>query len=394
MSARQQDGTPPAGGFLHRLRVAVPVLGAAVALVVLVAWIPGQQAEVVATARPPVNVDVLTVVRERDFPDSFELTGIVAPNAVVRVSSEIPARVERWAPRSTEPHAPPLIEGDFVIAGQPLVYLNDELLRARLARTQAQFEFDDREFRRLQDLYERRSTSPTELDDARTRRDIAAADLAEAERALDRATLYAPRSGVLNKLPLEPGEYANIGDFVAEIVEIDPVRILVDVPEREVGWFSTGGPATLLGLPSDVIPTARIVYIDALATPETRTTRMELLLPNPTGRLRSGQIVRVQLTRRVLDEVVMIPLASVIPFHDARIVFVVEDGVAIRRTVELGFIKGTRVQILAGLNGGEALIVRGHRYVGPDQPVQITATHPAPTERGEPATEWVGSAAP
>ena len=89
--------------------------------------------------------------------------------------------------------------------------------------------------------------------------------------------------------------------------------------------------------------------------------------------IRSGQIVRVRLTRRVLKNIIMVPLLAVIPMEDAKAVYVVEAGKAERREVKLGFLKGRSVLIRDGLRSGDQLIIAGHRYVGPGQPVRVTS---------------------
>ncbi|MBU0617299.1 MAG: hypothetical protein KKI02_06265, partial [Planctomycetes bacterium] len=117
--------------------------------------------------------------------------------------------------------------------------------------------------------------------------------------------------------------------------------------------------------------TGQVSYISELADELTRTTRVEITVGNPEHRLRSGQIIRARLTRRVLTDVIMIPLGSVIPLEQGRVVYVANDGQAERREVELGLIKGRSVRILSGLKAGDRVIVAGHRYVGPGQPVTV-----------------------
>ncbi len=79
--------------------------------------------------------------------------------------------------------------------------------------------------------------------------------------------------------------------------------------------------------------------------------------------------------------------ASVIPLEHGRMVYVVEGGVAKRRSVELGFLLGRRVQVRSGLAAGDRLIVSGQRFVAPGKPVKVAGeptTRPAATA---PATE-------
>mgnify|MGYP000328605091 CR=1 FL=1 len=98
---------------------------------------------------------------------------------------------------------------------------------------------------------------------------------------------------------------------------------------------------------------------------------MELTIDNRDGRLRSGQIVRARLVRQVLTDVLMVPLGSVVPLEVGYEVYVVEDGLARRRPVKLGFIKGRDVRIESGLAPGELLIIEGQRFVSDGQPVRV-----------------------
>ncbi|UCG16490.1 MAG: efflux RND transporter periplasmic adaptor subunit, partial [Phycisphaerales bacterium] len=203
-------------------------------------------------------------------------------------------------------------------------------------------------------------------------------------------TVVAPISGVLNRMPMEVGEYAVPGDCVAEIVDMDPAKVIENVPERDVHYLKVGDPAEIfVHAPDETRLAGVIAYISELADESTRTTRLEITVENPDRLLRCGQIVRARLTRRVLEDVIMIPLDAVIPLEDGKAVYVVvaadqppnepgSEGTepplaehAERRDVEIGFLKGRNVRILSGLEVGDRLIVAGHRYVGPGQPVAV-----------------------
>lgn len=372
--------------------VSIVLVVIAVGLVAAIAMFPSASEEVAESTPTPVNVEVWPIEPVERLEDGFQLTGVVEPEAVVQVAAEVSGRIEHIARRKNETRWRgqmlradiPLEEGQPVEAGNPLVYLNDELLRARYERAKAQFEYDQSEYERILRLYESGTTSQTELDDARTRRDVSKALLDEAERELERTTIVAPISGILNDLPMEIGEYATPGQPVAEIVNIDRVKVTVDVPERDVYYINLGDSAQIFTpAPDEPHLVGEITYISELADERSRTSRVEIVVGNPQHRLRSGQIVRARLTRRVLENVIMIPLGSVIPLEEGRVVYVVSDeSTAERREVTLGLLKGRSVQVLSGLVVGERLIVVGHRYVGPGQLVKVVETHASrPFER-------------
>jgi membrane fusion protein (multidrug efflux system) len=356
------------------------VLGAAAAVVAVALW-PVPPAPPETPVAEPVNVTVWPVTAVPELADTFQVSAVVEPRAVVTVSAEVAGQLESygthsqartWRGREIQAGAP-LEEGDPVAAGDPIAYLNRDLLQAQHDSALAQFEYDEREFRRLQDLYERGATSSRELDDARTRYEVSKARLAQAARELERTTIVSPIDGILNRLPTEIGEYAVPGTPIAELVQIDPVDVVVDVPERDVYYLSVGDTAEIVVYaPEPDTREGTITYVSELADDESRTTRVEVTVDNSNFGLRSGQIVTARLTRRVLNDVIMVPLASVIPLEVGRVVYVVDaDDRAQRRDVALGFIRGRQVRVLSGLAVGDRLIVAGHRYVAPDQPVKI-----------------------
>jgi membrane fusion protein (multidrug efflux system) len=371
-SARRRRGWPIALGLL------LLALGA----VVLIALIPVEVEQPPVIETPPVNVEVWRVVAEPEMADALTLTAVIEPERVVTVAAEVAGRIECSGLRTREAEfrgrrlarGSTVAEGEPIERGEPLVCLNQELAQAHYDRALAQYEYDEREYRRISDLYERGATSKTELDDAGTNRAISRAALEEAARQLERTTIVAPASGILNRLPMEVGEYATPGAAVAEIVAIDRVKVVVAVPERDVHHLSVGDLVeVIVRNAAERVLSGRITYISELADEGTRTTRVEVTVDNRDHALRSGQIVRVRLTRRMLQDVIMIPLAAVIPLEEGRVVYLEREGQAERRAIELGFIKGRNVQVLSGLAAGEQLIVAGHRYVGPGQAVRVTA---------------------
>jgi len=135
--------------------------------------------------------------------------------------------------------------------------------------------------------------------------------------------------------------------------------VAVEVPERDIVFFDVGRNADVLvhTRDGDKCLTGEITFISELADHQTRSTRMEITVANEQKLIRSGQIVSVNLTRRVLKDAVMIPLLAVLPMEEGTAVYVV---------------KGNRVRIKSGLEPGDKLIVAGHRFVAPGQKVNIS----------------------
>jgi len=349
--------------WLRRNVIKAIIILAAVAILTVIMKMPAKKREAPATEAPPVNVAVMTVTAEPQLADTFDLPAVVEPNRIVTIASEVSGRIERIPPE----------EGSKVQAGDLLIKLNTDLIRPEFESAKAQVGRDQIEFDRMTNLAKENAATQRDLDNATSQLAISKARLEGIRARLERTSILAPTSGVLNDLLVEEGEYVDAGNPVAQLVDTDTVKVVVEIPERDVAFFSIGSKAEIFantkGRDESLIGT--ITFISELADPRTRSTRTEITLNNKQRLLRSGQIVHVRLTRRILEDAVLIPLLAVIPMEDSKAVYVVNSSQAKRRDVELGIIRGDQVQITSGLEPGDKLIIAGHRFVAPGQKVNI-----------------------
>ena len=380
--------------FIPISLIAVAVVGVAALAVLL----PKRNTDQPPTPLSPVPVSVVVIEPLAEVEDVFRIPGVVEANCVVDVAAEVAAQVKAYAgPEDTlGPSSQPvpgpasagvLDEGAGVRKGQPLVYLNTDLLMAQRDSVQAEYDFQTREMTRMEDLKNKGVATGMELDQVIMRRDVAKAALELAEANLERTSIVAPILGVLNRLPAEIGEYVAPGTVVAQIVEIDKVKIVLDVPERDIGYLHVGDEETILcGIddPEDV--RGKITYISELADDATRTTRIEITVDNPPDekgkrKLRSGQIVQAKIRRRTLHDVIMISLESVIPLEKGYVAYVSEKGLAKRRllTLDPSLFFGQKIRVTDGLNAGDRLIVSRDSRIGPDQIVEEVEVRSATT---------------
>jgi membrane fusion protein (multidrug efflux system) len=351
--------------WLRRNATKVVIFFVAIAILTAVVKMPARRRDAPPTEAPPVNVTVMTVTAQEQLADAFDLPAVVEPNQIIRVSAEVAGRVELT----------PLKKGSAVRAGDLLIELNADLVRPQFEIAKAQFERDQIEFDRMAGLFKENATPRRDLDNATTQLAISKAQLQEVRARLDRTRILTPMAGVLNDLLVEEGEYVQAGTSVAELVDTDTVKVVVEVPERDIPFFTAGQEVKIFadakGQETSLVGT--ITFISELADQQTRSTRMEITAENKQRLLRSGQIVRARLTRQILRDVIFIPLLAVIPMEEGKAVYVANSSEAQRREVELGIIKGDRIQVERGLAPGDRLIIAGHRFVAPGQKVNVVS---------------------
>jgi RND family efflux transporter MFP subunit len=197
-----------------------------------------------------------------------------------------------------------------------------------------------------------------------SRQSAAAAALARKKLADTR--LEAPISGIIARRAIEVGATAAPGQPVFTIVDLDPVRVRVGVPEGDVGHVSLGAPATVRIPALGASFIGHVSLIGVAADPSTRSYTVEVSVPNPTHRLRAGMVAEATITTGQQVSALMVPASAVV--HDggvngATIVYALDrDGARVHaRRVTTGAARGDSLEITAGLSSGERVVIAGQQ---------------------------------
>lgn len=255
-------------------------------------------------------------------------------------------------------------EGQPVKQGATLIKIDLDALQAALDRAQASYDLKHTLAERRKSLFKSKVLSQEELDEALTERLRAESSLTEAKVNYNQGVILAPFAGVINQLHVDPGEYVKAGDPMVDMVSIDTIRINVNVPEMDVRFLKKGDRALIT---VDAYPGEKwmgvIDFVAFKADSATKTFKVRVVVDNKDERIRPGMIARVVFQRRKLENALTAPLFAIIDKGGERVVFVVENGRAKARVIELGVIEVERVQITKGLKVGDQLIVRGQTEV-------------------------------
>lgn len=362
--------------------VALLLLGAVMWLV------PKPQKETPVSKVKPVPVEVMEILPLKELDDIVIVSGMVEPDKVVDVASEVAGRVASIAGRADKirrnkeivpgPKAVGKVEkGDIVKKGQPIIYINTEILSAQAEKAKAELEFRTQEYSRVKQLFAKDVASQAELESIKMQFDMAKAsyDLCEAE--LKRTIIKAPIDSQVNELDVDAGEYVTVGKIIAQFVDMEKAKVVVNVSQRNIVYLKVGQKQKIVaGTIEPKTLEGKITFISDLADEKSHTTRIEITVDNKDGLLRSGNFVEVYLVRRKLKNPVMAPFSAIIPLEDGHVVYVYEDGKAVRRRVVLDYsvLLGQDVRILKGLKHGDQLIIAGNRLIGPGQEVVIETT--------------------
>ena len=177
-------------------------------------------------------------------------------------------------------------------------------------------------------------------------------------------TLHSPLAGVVTRKDVVDGMKLEAGAMPYEIVDLSSVWVLADVYESELRFVSRNMPASLKlnAFPNREFK-GKVMFIDPLLDPQTRTVKVRLSFPNPDGELRPemfGEVLLVGAPREGLS----IPIDAVIDSGTEKLVFVaVGAGKFQPRVVKLGQSDGLGVEVLGGLSLGERVVTRANFLV-------------------------------
>ena len=221
--------------------------------------------------------------------------------------------------------------------------------------------------------------------------DVPDSEIARLERtgqASRTLTFYSPATGVITKKDVVPGMRVNAGDMPFEIVDLSRVWVLADAYESDLRHVKVGIPTklTLKAFPDRTF-TGRVAFVDPILDPKTRTAKVRVEFPNPTGELKPemfGDVVFQGESRKALR----IPADAVIHSGTKNVVFVaLPDGKFQPREVRLGDSDGDFVEVLAGVDAGDGVVTRANFLVDSESRLRASlaalsgsaAASPAPT---------------
>lgn len=256
-------------------------------------------------------------------------------------------------------------------------------LRASVEKAVTNLANEERTWERILELHSNQVASDERRDEQKAQVELARAELEEARARLARQevwfkdlTIVAPMPGVIAELDAEDGEYIERGSPIARLKRIDTIVALCTVNERYLDAVREGSPTvvhvtahpdrTFEGLVWKIIGDALI---------ESRSFPVKVVIPNPDLVLKPGMSARIAFRRSVKDAV-LIPKDAVIGAGDSPVVYVVAEGIARERPVELGAAIGDRWHVRSGVERNDAVVVQGNEDLRGGDAVRLVELPP------------------
>jgi RND family efflux transporter MFP subunit len=348
------------------------------------------------TSAKPVKIEA---VRQETVKRVVELVGTLAAVDQVTISSEADGKVSRILADL----------GDRVTAGQTLIQVdrekqqyNFDQQKATLERALAQLGAPDPQhlpaieqtpdvqkaaadlaqakqaFDRAAELFKRTLVPQQTLDDAGTalqskqasydlslqnsknlRASIQAseASMKLADRQLRDTEIRAPFDGIVEKRLVNLGELVKTQMPVMAVVRVDPLKVIAEIPEKMAPWIKDGQPVQLhVDAYPDQTFIGKVSRISPAVNTATRAFPFEALVPNPDAMLKPGTFARVHIESGKIDNVLTLPFTAMQYRYGVNRVFVVNGDKLAMRELTVGDRLGERIEILTGVKAGEQVV--------------------------------------
>lgn len=328
-----------------------------------------------AQQMPPSPVRY-TEAREYPLRRTVQLPGTVEAHKSSTVASEIAGLVVEFSVR----------EGSQVAKGQVLARLRKENLELSLRAAEAQLREDEarqklaeRDLERARQLFSTNDISQKQLDDAQFefnawqgRVEKQKAEIARIQDDLERHIIRAPFNGVVVREHVEVGEWVAVGGPVVELLALDELEVVADVPERYFGSLKRGSrtQVTFEALGGLQVP-GRVSAIVPRADPQARTFKAKVRIPNSRGRIGVGMLAQITLPEGDSYRATVVPKDAVVAKGPQKFVYLMNgDNTISEVPVETGSGVGSWIEVAGPVQAGQKVVTRGNERLMPGQPVQ------------------------
>jgi membrane fusion protein, multidrug efflux system len=186
--------------------------------------------------------------------------------------------------------------------------------------------------------------------------DAANTQLALAKRNANYSVVSAPIAGFVSERTADVGEYVSPQQKVATIVNLNPLRVRIDIPEQAIPRVHVGESVSVtVAAYTDRSFAGHVARISPSVTASSRTLTIEAEVDNPNGELKPGQFATVRILLPQSEPAVMTPQRALRQISGATYVFVIKNGRAEQRLVQTGQLEGDLIEIKSGIAADEII---------------------------------------
>lgn len=285
----------------------------------------------------------------------IQTVGRLRPNHSVTLKAEINGRIDEIAVK----------EGAVVEKDELLIQFDDRDAKAELLEAEATLELREAAFKRSSAI--RKIEAAKIYDEAKAGLEIARAKVSTAKARLSKMQIRAPFSGTMGLIEPSVGAYVQAGQEIGTLVDNNPMKVDFKIPERNLLEVGVGqGVEIRMDGFADKMFLATVEAIDSKVDAQSHSIPVRATVPNPSGELRGGLFANINLIVGEKGGTLLVPESALERDGDIEYVWVIRRNKAMRQKVLTGSKEKGNVEIIAGLNNGDLVVVAGQMRLGGD----------------------------
>jgi membrane fusion protein, multidrug efflux system len=293
----------------------------------------------------PVSIQVATL---EDVSDKIFASGSFVPNEQVDLRSEASGIIKSLF----------INEGTSVKQGQLIAKIKDDDIRAQIKKLEFEDQLATQIEARQKKLLDINAISKEEYDIAVNKINTLGADKEALMVRLRQTEVRAPFSGRIGFKNISVGAYVTPSITIASLVQISPIKIDFDIPEKYNTRLSVGKTVMISTEDNNAQQSAKVIAINPVVDETLRSVRLRASLANSSGTLKPGMFARIEVPLSTTRSI-MIPTEALIPFAGGKKLFIMKDGKAVEVPVVSGLRTETELEIINGLAPGDSVVISG-----------------------------------
>lgn len=265
-------------------------------------------------------------------------------------------------------------EGAPVGEGQTLAVLSDRQKQVELQRATIRLQNANVELKRKQTSFDQKIISLADYDKAKFEQEVADSEKKTAEVEISRLVIRSPFSGVVTERFVEKGQHIAVGAQLFTLVDREPLEAKIYLPEREIFGLKPDQEVLLaLNAQKEVAFKGKIRQINPSVDPKSGTVKVTVEISKAPDEVRPGSFVDVRLITQQHENALLIPKKALIEEAGEQYVFLINNGLALRKSVRIGFMDNENAEVLSGLAAGNSVVIAGQGSLREGSKTQIVA---------------------
>ncbi|WP_339925221.1 efflux RND transporter periplasmic adaptor subunit [uncultured Cyclobacterium sp.] len=249
-------------------------------------------------------------------------------------------------------------KGDYVNKGDVIARLDDELLQVELSIAETKFNQFTRDLGRYENLAGTEAITEKQLEEIQNAHKMGASEIKMIKRRLSNTVITAPISGYINEDYIEIGSLLNPGMDVVEIVNVMPLKLVVQVAEMEIANIKVGDEVQVkVGVIPDQQFNGKVSFTSSKGDASFKY-QVDIELKETSDKIKPGMFAYATFEYPSM-EAVLIERTSLIRGIKNPEVFILEDGKAVLKKIQIAQLGDSKLMLLEGLNIGDKVITSG-----------------------------------